>query len=152
MTLLSESELQTRFKEYIFGYRFEEARQLLEYEVKKSQVVRFLHHVTEEHTGLLSYAFINYVLTQEPTAFWHRAAAYLAAESLVGYKLGNHVGLYHILQAIALAPEDWLLKEYALSFYEKGLLANSQAQELAEEVLRHEPFNRLALRIVGKAI
>ncbi|NJL13592.1 MAG: hypothetical protein HC913_11685 [Microscillaceae bacterium] len=152
MAMLSESELQVRFKEHLFAYRFAEAYQLLEYEVKKNQLVRFLHQVTEEHTGLLSYTFINFVLAQESSAFWHRAAAYLAAESLVGYKLGNHVGLYHILQAIALDPEDWLLKEYALSFYDKGLLANPLAQELAEEVLRHEPFNRLALRIVGKPI
>jgi hypothetical protein len=128
---------------------FAEAEKILTHNFRSAQITRILHHITEQHTGLLSYTFVNYILQKSPSAFWHRVAACLAAESLDHILLGHTAGLFHILQAIQLDPNDWLLKEYALGFYKEGILDKKLALQFAQIVLQHEPQNQLALKILA---
>jgi hypothetical protein len=74
-------------------------------------------------------------------------AACITSESLDHVLHGHHAGLFHILEAIKLDSQDYLLKEYALGFYGKGLLSKEEALFFAQDVLKYEPNNKLALKI-----
>jgi hypothetical protein len=128
---------------------FAEAEKILLANFRTAQITRILHSITEQHTGLLTYTFVNHLLQKSPSAFWHRVAACLAAESLDHILLGHTAGLYHILQAIKLAPDDWMLKEYALGFYKEGILDKKLALQFAQIVLQNEPQNQLALKVLA---
>lgn len=135
---------------FILERNFEEAAKIILHEIQPAQVTRVLHQLTEQGLGLMSYTFINYMIQQEPVAFWHKVAACLASESLDKISRGHNAGLYHILLAVELAPQDWSLKEYALGFYQEGLLDLSKARQFALEILAHEPDNKLALKILSE--
>ncbi len=146
----NEEKLQQQFSDLLLNHQFSAASVLLTKEVKPLQVTRFLHQIAEQEAGILVYTFVNAQLIQAPSAFWHKVAACIISESMGHIKQGHKAGLYHILKAIELDPKDWLLKEYALSFYDEGVLEAPLAKQFAEEVLGQENFNKLALRILGK--
>lgn len=150
MNTSHEEKLQQQFSDLLSAHRFSEASTLLLSEVKPSQVTRFLHQVAEQEAGILVYTFVNEQLILSQSAFWHRVAACIISESMGHIKQGHKAGLYHILKAIELDPSDWLLKEYALSFYEEGVLEAPLAKQFAADVLKEEDFNKLALRILEK--
>lgn len=135
----------------ILSYRFEEAREFINQHIKEPQIIRTLHYITEQETGLLSYAFINYVLQKEENSFWHKVASVISSESLDKIDKGHQTGLYHLLRAIELNPDDYLLKESALRFYNLQLLGKEKAMEFAQAVLQAEPENRQATRILQEA-
>lgn len=145
---MSETELHEALLQSLKSLQFEEVEQLLDQNVKTSEITRTLHQVTEKGAGILAYTFVNYMVARHQTAFWHRVAACVIAESLEHVEQGNNAGLYHILEAIKLAPEDWMLKEYALSFHDDGILEEDMAQSFAKTVLEKEPFNKLAAKII----
>lgn len=129
---------------------FAQAADLIQTAFQSSQVTRILHNLTEQSTGLITYAFVNYMIRRENTAFWHKVAACIASESLDKVPQGHNTGLYHILEAIKLDPHDWMLKEYALGFYQEGLLQKEKARQFSLEILAHEPANKLALKILAE--
>lgn len=144
----TKDQMLYQLADFIQNRQFEEAEALLMEAFPRPRIARALHSITQQETGLLTYTFTNYLIQKHGTAFWHRVAACIVAESL-DIAQGNRAGLYHVMEAIKLAPDDWHLKEYALGFYDKGCLELAQAQDFAKLVLEYEPYNRLALRIVG---
>lgn len=144
----SDDEHQRTIAQLLKTREFDEAADFIATNIKKSQIIRVLHTLTEQDTGLLSYTFVNYILIKEESAFWHKVAACIATESLNHVVQGHNAGLFHILRAIELDPKDYLLKEYALGFYEEGLLTISMARTFAKEVLQHEAGNKQAARIL----
>ncbi|MCU0447591.1 MAG: hypothetical protein MUE85_22050 [Microscillaceae bacterium] len=143
----SEQEVIKSLVIHLKNLNFGEAEKTLLENFRLAQITRVLHQITEQHTGLLTYTFVNYIIQKSPSAFWHRVAACLAAESLDHIMLGHSAGLYHILQAIELTPDDWTLKEYALGFYKEGILDKQLALQFAHTVLQYEPHNQVALKI-----
>jgi hypothetical protein len=152
MITYSETQLYQELLKLLKSLQFEQVEIILNEHVKPANIIRTLHQVTELGAGIMTYTFVNYILTKTETPFWHRVAACVISESIEHIQEGNNAGLYHILKAIQLAPEDWLLKEYALSFYEDGILEEEMAVIFAKEVLLKEPFNKLALKITDKSI
>lgn len=148
---MSNSEQQTlnQLAQFLKDLKFEEAEKLLTTTFSPPQYIRILHNITEQKTGLISYTFVNHLIHKYQTAFWHKVAACIAAESLDHVALGHNAGLYHILQAIRLDPQDWMLKDYALSFYKEGILDKGLAKQYAQEVLKFEPKNQQALKIIN---
>jgi hypothetical protein len=143
----SEQQVLNQLGQFLKELKFEEAEKLLTTAFHPPQYIRVLHNVTEQKTGLISYTFVNYLIQKYQNAFWHKVAACIAAESLDKVVLGHSAGLFHILQAIRLDPQDWMLKDYALSFYKDGILEKSLAKQFAQEVLKFEPKNQQALKI-----
>lgn len=143
-----DNHIQTLNK-YIQAYDFEEAARFINSTISQKDLPRVMHLLTEEHTGLLSYTFVNAMIQLQPLAFWHRMAANIAFESLVHLQGGDKAGLYHIQEAIRLAPEDWRLKEYALCFFEKGIASEEQAKSWATEVLPHEKHNETVNKLLN---
>lgn len=141
---------ENQLSELIKKRQFEEAEMLLKSAYPESQIIRVLHQLAEQSTGLLTYTFAHYLIQKYNTSFWHKVAAVIASESLDHVVEGHNAGLYHILKAIELNPTDWLLQESALGFYAKGLLDRSQALSFAQEVLKHEPTNKLAAKIMNE--
>ncbi len=145
---MRETQLHETLLQALKDFQFEKAEMLLEQNVSPQELTRTLHRVIEKGAGILAYTFVNHMIARHQTAFWHRVAAFVIAESLEHIEQGNNAGLYHILEAIKLAPEDWLLKEYALSFYDGGILGEELAKELANAILEKEPFNKLAIKVI----
>ncbi len=127
--------------------QFEEAEAHLLSLAKPTQFTRILYRSTERGAGLLSYAFCNYMIQKHGTALWHWVAACIAAESFNHLEQGRNTGLYHTLKAIELKPDEWRYKEYALSFFQEGYLSRELASQFAKDVLKYEPYNKLALKI-----
>ena len=147
----SEDKILNQLGELIISYQFDEAEKLIDSYIRESQIIRILHYLTEQKTGILSYTFVNYLIQKHHSAFWHRVAACITSESLDHVSQGHKAGLYHSLKAIELNPDDYLLKEYALSFYSEGFMDKALAKEFAQAVLEKEPNNKLALKILNDA-
>lgn len=131
----------------LLGYQFDEAEAYIKSQIHGHEIIKVLHWLAEEETGVLTYTFTNYLATKYANAFWHQASAVLLMESLNDLPSGHIAGYYHLKQAIALAPADWKLKEYALNFFKEGLISTADAEELAQEVLESDPNNSLALSV-----
>ena len=130
--------------------KFAESANFIEKNFKTSEITRILHNITEQGLGLICYAFANYMIQKNPRAFWHKVAACIASESLDNAVQGHNTGLYHILAAIELDEDDWMLQEYALVFYQEGLLSKDKARQFALQVIVHEPKNKLALKVLAE--
>ena len=128
----------------LIAYQFDEAEVYLKSHVPGHEIIKVLHWMAEEETGLLTYTFSSYLASTHGTAFWHQASAVLLMESLSNLPSGHLAGYYHLNKAIALAPADWKLKEYVLNFYKEGLIDTPDAQSLAHDVLANDPSNSLA--------
>lgn len=133
----------------ITNLSFDEAEKFLSNEVKQESVMRYLHNLAEDTTGILTYTFANYMLQKHENSFWHRAAATLLLDSLDHLLEDKRAALYHLQRAILLDPENWHLKESILNLYNKGLLKAEDAKKYAQEVLKHDSQNRLAKSILA---
>ena len=137
-------DLTKELSKLLLNYRFDEAEKYIKEHVLGHEIIKVLHWLAEEETGVLTYTFTSYLATKKGTAFWHQASAVLLMESLSHLPSGHIAGYYHLSKAIELAPADWKLKEYALNFYREGLIELDNAREMAHEVQENDPDNKLA--------
>ena len=135
------------FQDRVKAYKFEEAEGYIKVNVAGYEIIKVLHWLAEEETGILTYTFTNFLAVKHGTAFWHQASAVLLMESISGLPFGHQAGYYHLSKAISLAPADWKLKEYALNFYKEGLIDLEDAESLALDVLMSDPSNQLAAEV-----
>ncbi|MGB0523693.1 MAG: hypothetical protein ACPGJS_12075 [Flammeovirgaceae bacterium] len=131
----------------LLNYQFDEAEAYIKSNVHGHEIIKLLHWLAEEETGILTYTFTSHLASKLGTAFWHQASAVLLMESLSHIPSGHIAGYYHLDQAIELAPADWKLKEYALNFYKEGLIELKDAHEISQEVLENDPDNALAKEV-----
>ncbi|MBX2843166.1 MAG: hypothetical protein KTR26_15460 [Flammeovirgaceae bacterium] len=137
-----------QISQLILEYKFNEAEKLIKANIKEDAVLKLLERLAKGKVGLLAYTFAAHLSEKLQNSFWHRISASLASKSLEGKAHSQNTSLYHILKAVELNPQDWELKEKALSFYSENLLPERYVKPFAEAVLRQDPTNQLALGAV----
>jgi len=134
----------------INALKFQEAEVLIQNNLDDDHIVHTLHTMAEDKTDILSYTFVNYMIGKQETSFWHRIAAVLLSESLTQFKHSLKAAAYHMKKAIQLNPYDWTLKEYAMMLHAHSAISNEEAKGYAEIVLRHDPKNIEAMKLLNK--
>lgn len=129
--------------------KFDEAEELIHKNIDDDHIIHTLHTMAEDKTDVLSYTFVNYMLKKHESSFWHRIAAVLLSESLTQLKHSFKAAAFHIKRAIILNPYDWTLKEYAMMLHEHKVISDEEAMEYAKIVLRHDPNNSEAKKIIN---
>ncbi len=133
----------------IIEQQFDDAEALIHEKIDDDRIITTLHSLAEDRTDVLTYTFISYMLLKHETSFWHRAAAVILAESLNQFAHSAHAAYVHIKKAIALNPADWTLKEYAMMLHQHGVITDSEAAKYAKMVLKHDPDNADAKKLLG---
>lgn len=131
--------------------KFEEAEKLIHESFDDDYIIHTLHTMAEDKTDVLSYTFVQYMVQKQESSFWHRIAAILLSESLSHFKHSYHAAAFHIKRAIILNPYDWTLKEYAMMLHEHSVISETEASGYAKIVLRHDPNNAEAKKILNIA-
>lgn len=128
-------------------YRFDEASTFLA-NYDEAEQMKLIVRLAKKHASSLAYAFTSHMLQKEENNFWHQAASTIAFETFPEKTEAHKTGLYHLLKAIEFAPFDWKMKESALKYHQEGILPERYTKPFAEAVLRQEPTNPIALRVV----
>ena len=99
------------------------------------------------------YDFMKFLIeTRRDSVELHYYTSELVTTALNFLPNGYEIAFEHAKQAIALAPDDWTLKEYILLFYDipDKLLSRPLAKQYAEEILKVDKDNIAAKRVVGR--
>lgn len=120
-------------------------------EMKYDEARDFILEIGYDTESIIIYSFVCSLLCEKESANLH----YLASEILVNplsFLVGAYnTALHHARRAIQLAPNDISFKEYLLLFYNipDQLINKEEAIEIAREVVKKVPENKVALDILS---
>jgi hypothetical protein len=142
----------SRLGEFLLALDFTAAAKYMEEHFPREKFIRTLHELAEGKVGILAYTFATTQVLEQPkeAAFWHRIAASVVYEGVEHTNHAHHSALWHILQAIEAEPGNVGLKEYALNFFNEGILDEDFARRFAGDVLTHNKENALAQKVMQK--
>ena len=105
-----------------------------------------------DNGNIATYGFISYLLLEEETSELHYIASYLFSMALNHIKGAYQTSFHHAKKAAELSPNDMSYKEYLLFFnaIPDKLLGNEEAFEIANEILKNEPNNKVALSVISE--
>ncbi len=126
---------------------FDGAAALLSERVGKNDTISFLHTLAEDHSGILAYTFVNYLIYKNGDPVWHKAAGILMAQTMLELPNAEEAAHFHLKQALHADPADWHIKEYLLILYKRGGLPRAEALGYANDILKMEAGHKLALEI-----
>ena len=143
------AEVDILLDELINEHKFDEALHLLnhdEYRRAFQMLVDERSHDLDFNSG---YQFCEYAIDRNDSdIFWQKMAFQIAQLLSTNDSSFKRISLDHLLKAIAMDSTDWKLKESALGYFEAGLLPEEFSKPYAEIVIRRDPTNRNALRVL----
>ena len=143
------AEIEILLDELINEHKFDEAVHLLNHNEYREAFENLVGDASQGLDFKSGYQFCVYAIKRdESEVFWYKMAYKIA--QILADKDGSfkHTALEHLLKAIAKDPTDWKLKESALDYFEEGILPEDFAKPYAEIVIRRDPTNRNALRVL----
>lgn len=143
------AEVDILLDELINEHKFDEAVHLLNHDEYRG-VFKMLVDEKSPNLDLKSgYRFCVYALDRNDSdIFWQKMAFQIAQLLSTNDNSFKRISLNHLLKAIAMDSTDWKLKEIALGYFEAGLLPEQFSKPYAEIVIRRDPTNRNALRVL----
>ncbi|WP_342601071.1 hypothetical protein MHB48_08740 [Psychrobacillus sp. FSL H8-0483] len=105
-----------------------------------------------DNENIATYGFISYLLLEEETSEFHYIASYLFSMALNHLEGAYQTAFHHAKKATDLSPNDMSYKEYILFFnaIPDKLLGNEEALGIANEILKNEPNNKVALSVISE--
>ncbi len=149
----STAETEIQLDRLVNEGKYEEVLHLLQHETFRKEFKSIVAEQDEKLNLEAAYRFCQYAISLQPEEVYFQKMAFSIAHGLSErYVSFKRKALTHLLDAIKMDKTDWKLKENALLFYDGGLLPEKFVKPFAEIVIRMDPTNRNALKVLEKEL